>query len=546
MPFAAALRGVTGGAADSTRHDTEFRYISRYARSRVAVSSVTRDLLLCIDVGTGSARAALTDARGRVQRIASRPYDQSVPHFGWAEQASQTWWDGVVSAIRELVVGEPALRDRVAAIGACGQMHGTVLVGADGDPTRSMVPLWNDKRTTALVEAFEAAHPVDDYLARSGNPPTPAWPAFKLAWLRENDPIAYDRAVTVLMPKDYINFRLTGEVAMDRGDASLSFLMDCGTGEWSTEMAELLSLDVNKLPPLRSSLDVLGHVTADAARQTGLRPGTPVVVGGADYPVALLGSGVTRPGLASDVTGTSCIVTAIVTEPILDPEICNVATVEGGWGAFVLLETGGDAVRWARRSLHGGTADYADIMATAAEAPAGADGLFFLPFLVGQRLGRERNARAQFFGLTAAHGIAHLDRALVEGVSFAAARALRTMERASGARIERVVAASGGAKAPLWLEIKASAYGVPILVPTEPECGIVGSAAIVATALQIYGSLAEAVETCVVFEREVSPNPAWRDRYARMQPIFDRLYERSRPLYADLDELAALDSSATT
>ena len=500
---------------------------------------MTRDLLLCIDVGTGSARAAVTDVRGRIVKIESREHDQFVPRFGWAEQAAESWWDGVASAIRTLIADEPAIGDRIAAVSACGQMHGTVLIGPDGEPTRPMVPLWNDKRTIALVEAFEAAYPAHEYLPLSGNPPTPAWPAFKLAWLRDNDPEAYERAVTVLMPKDFINFRLTGELAMDRGDGSLSFLMDPTTGDWSAAMAERLSLSLEKLPRLRSSIDVLGHVTPAAARLTGLRPGIPVVVGGADYPVALLGSGVARPGLASDVTGTSCIVTVIVTQPILDPEICNIATIEGEWGAFVLLETGGDAVRWARRSLHGGEADYAAIMATAAQAPAGADGLFFLPFLVGQRLGRERNARAQFFGLTAAHGIAHLDRALVEGVTFSAARALRTMERASGARVERVVAASGGAKSALWLEIKASMYGVPILIPAEPECGIVGSAAIAATALGIYGSLAEAVTACVGFEREVLPEPAWSERYAAMQPIFDRLYDQSRPLYAELDALAA-------
>ena len=504
---------------------------------------MTSDLLLCIDVGTGSARAALADARGRILRIASREHEQSVPRFGWAEQSAQVWWDGVASAIRELVAGEPTTRDRIAAVSACGQMHGTVLVDSDGELTRSMVPLWNDKRTTALVDSFEAAHAPRDYLAQSGNPATPAWPAFKLAWLRDNDPDAYERATTVLMPKDFINFRLTGELAMDRGDGSLSFLMDPATGNWSRAMAERLSLGLEKLPSLRSSLDVLGYVTAEAARSTGLRPGIPVVVGGADYPVALLGSGVARLGLASDVTGTSCIVTVIVAEPILDPEICNVATVEGEWGAFVLLETGGDAVRWSRRNLHSGGADYAAIMATAASAPAGSGGLFFLPFLMGQRLGRERNARAQFFGLTAAHGTAHLDRALIEGVTFSAARALHTMQRASGARIERVVAASGGAKSPLWLSIKASAYGMPILVPTEPECGIVGSAAIAATALNIYGSLREAVTACVGFEREVPPIPAWSERYTAMQPIFDRLYEQSRPLYADLDALAAFASA---
>jgi len=498
-----------------------------------------QDVLLCIDVGTGSVRAAAADASGRILHIVSREHDQIVPQFGWAEQRAESWWDGVVDAIRELIGALPGAPDRIAAIAACGQMHGTVLIGADGLPTRETVPLWNDKRTTALVAAFEATHRPEDYLRESGSPPTPAWPAFKLAWLRDNDPAAYDRAKTVLMPKDFINFRLTGETAMDPGDASLSFLMNPITGRWSQAMADRMGLEVDKLAPLRSPLDILGSVTRRAAEQTGLRVGTPVLVGGADYPVALLGSGVCRPGLASDVTGTSCIITVIAPKPIFDPEICNVATIEGEWGSFILLETGGDAVRWVRRGLHTGSLDYAGIMDKAAEAPAGADGLFFLPYLTGERLGRSRNARAQFFGLDAKHTLAHLDRAVIEGVAFAATRALRTMEAASGQSVKRVVASSGGAKSDLWLKIKASAYNAPILVPEEPECGIVGCAAMAATALGYYRTIDDAVSSCVRYKAEIAPDATWVERYARMQPVFDKLYKSSQPLYDELDALFA-------
>ncbi len=270
------------------------------------------------------------------------------------------------------------------------------------------MPLWNDKRTAGLVAEFERAFPDADYLAASGNPPTPAWPGFKLQWLRDNDPDAYRAAETLLMPKDFINLRLTGERAMDTGDASCSFLMDPSTRRWSDAMLARLGLDRRLLPPIREPTQILGAVTAAAARETGLAEGTPVLVGGADYPVALLGSGVCRPGLASDVTGTSCILTLIADKPLLDPEICNVATVDGHWGGFVLLETGGDAMRWARRAFHEGALGYEEIVARAAQAPAGSDALFFVPYLTGERLGAHRNARAQFFGLGAGHGSAHL------------------------------------------------------------------------------------------------------------------------------------------
>ncbi|MCB8875891.1 xylulokinase [Acidisoma silvae] len=495
-------------------------------------------LTLAIDIGTGSARAALVDGQGVVLRVAAREHDQIVPQFGWAEQRPAQWWDGTVAAIRDLLDGMPEARQSIEAIAACGQMHGTVLVDGDGDLTRDTAPLWNDKRTAAAVAAFETANPSADYLKLTGNPPTPAWPGFKLAWLRDNDPGAYARAAHVLMPKDYINLRLTGVAAMDRGDVSCSFLNDCATDDWSPAMIAALGLDAAKLPPVRDPRDILGAVTPEAARETGLRAGTPVLVGSADYPAALLGAGVCRPGLASDVTGTSCIMTVIAERPILDPEICNVATVEGGWGAFVLLETGGDAVRWARRALHERRLDYAAIMDQAETAPAGCDGLFFLPYLTGERLGAHRNARAQFFGLGAGHGLAHLDRALLEGVGFAGNRALRIMADRAGQKVERVIATSGGAKSPLWLKIKASAYNLPILVPREAESGLVACAAMAAAATGRFASLHAAVDAFVRFEPEILPDPAWAERYARMQPIFDQLYQQSQSLYDALDALS--------
>jgi xylulokinase len=500
---------------------------------------MARDLTLSIDVGTGSVRAALVDLAGEILHIAARELDQIVPQFGWAEQRPLDWWDGVSASIRDALAAVDNGPERVAAICACGQMHGTVLVDGRGQPTREAAPLWNDKRTAGLVADFEREHGASAYLAESGNPPTPAWPAFKLMWLKRNDPEAYEAARAVIMPKDYINLRLTGEIAMDSGDASCSFLMNPQARRWSETMIGLLDLDAAKLPPIREPLEILGAVTAEAARGTGLQEGTPVLVGGADYPMALLGSGACRPGLASDVTGTSCILTLIADAPLLDPEVCNVATIEGHWGPFVLLETGGDAMRWTRRAFHEKALTYSDITARAASGPVGSNGLFFMPYLTGERLGAHRNARAQFFGLGAGHGLAHLHRAVLEGVAFAAARHLRIMEKAAGRALERVIASGGGAKTELWLKIKASVYGVPIVVPKEPECGVIGCAALAATAVGRFARLEDAVTAYVRYVDEVKPDPGWARTYARMQPVFDRLYAHSQALYDDLDALAA-------
>lgn len=504
---------------------------------------MTSALTLAIDVGTGSVRAALVDGIGQIAAIAAREHDQIVPRFGWAEQRPADWWDGVVATIRTVLKDMPDARSRIAVVVACGQMHGTVLVDGDGRLARERVPLWNDKRTIDLVNEFDRANAPETYLAESGNPPTPAWPGFKLAWLRDNDPEAYARATHVIMPKDYINLKLTGEIAMDEGDASCSFLMNPTSRSWSRPMIDRLDIDPDMLPPIRNPLDVLGTVTEAASLETGLASGTPVLVGGADYPVALLGSGTCRPGLVSDVTGTSSILTLIAPEPLLDPEISNVATVEGNWGAFALLESGGDAMRWARRALHEGKESYEQLVSRAAQAPAGSDGLFFLPFLTGERLGAHRNARAQFFGLGAAHGLSHINRAILEGVAFAGARHLQVMEKASGQKIERVIASGGGAKTEMWLRIKASIYGVPIVVPQEQECGILGSGAMGALATGQFSSLNDAVSAFVRYADEIPPNPAWQEKYAVMQTIFDKLYFNSQRLYDDLDRLAAMPAT---
>lgn len=498
---------------------------------------MARDLFLSIDIGTGSVRAALVDATGRILHIASREHAQIVPTFGWAEQRPEDWWGGTAQAVRAALGAVDGAAARVAAVCACGQMHGTVLVDADGQPTRETAPLWNDKRTAELVAEWERTHPDHAYLADTANPATPAWPGFKLAWLRAHDPRAYARARAVLMPKDFVNLRLTGALAMDTGDASCSFLMNPASFQWSPALLARFGLDAGLLPPVRAPGEILGGVTNSAAAATGLAAGTPVLVGGADFPMALLGSGVCRPGLASDVTGTSCILTLIAERPLLDPDICNVATVEGHWGAFVLLETGGDGPRWARRALHDGALGYDEIAARAAAARAGCGGLLFLPYLAGERLGAHRNRRAQFFGLGAAHGPGELHRAVLEGVAFAAARHLRIMEQAAGRRLERVIASGGGAKSPLWLRIKASAYGIPISVPEEAECGVIGCAALAATATGRFAQLEQAVDAYVRYAADVPPDPDWARLYARMQPIFDDLYAQGGALFDALDRL---------
>ncbi len=502
-----------------------------------------RDLVLAIDVGTGSVRAALVDRAGRTIAIESVEHEQIVPRFGWSEQRPLDWWNGAVAVVRRVLDRVPDGARRLAAVGACGQMHATVLVDQDGEPALEAVPLWNDKRNRDLVSAFERDTDWRQLLPVAGNPPSVAWWAFKLRWLQEHRPEALARAVAVLGAKDWINFRLTGERAIDAPEASATYLADVATGDWSPALCARFGIGPGILPPIRAPEAVVGGVTASASALTGLPEGLPVVVGISDYPGALLGSGVTATGMGSDVTGTSTLLTLCTAAPNLDGLITNVRGVPlpgapPSWCAFTILDAGGDAMRWARRAFHEKLYDYDRIVALAEAAPPGAGSLLFLPYLNGERSGPRQNARAQFVGLTSAHGSAHLHRAVMEGVAFAAARNLRTME-AAGTRLERVVATGGGARTRLWLAIKASAYGVPILTTAAAESGVLGCAMLAGTAAGLFADLASASARLVRFESEILPDPAWSDTYARLRPAFDHAHEQSGVLWSLLERAEA-------
>jgi xylulokinase len=494
-----------------------------------------KDLLLAFDVGTSSVRAALVSETGKILAFAAKELEQVIPQFGWSQQSPRAWWEGLVFSVRRVLEKVANGADRVAGIAGCGQMHGVVLVDEAGELVLEEAPIWNDKRTRELVAQFCAEQDTKALLPIVGNPATVAWPAFKLAWIKQNLPKTYDAARTVLMPKDYINFKLTHECRFDVTEASSSYLFDIRTGGWSEKVLKVLGLDPAKLPLIAEATEVLGVVTKEAAERTGLHAGTPVVVGAGDFPVALFGSGVTSPGTGCDITGTSTVITILSEQPAADPIISNVRGIIGGWAAFTILDASGDAMRWARRTFHEHEAyTYEQMISLAEGVPAGADNLLFLPYLNGERLAYQPNSRAQFFGLTSRHTAAHLYRAAMEGVAFASNRNIDLM-KSRGYRLDRMVSAAGGARTRLWLEIKASIYNTTILVPSEPECGVLGCAMLAGFAAGFFSSLESARADLVRYEGEVHPNPRWTERYQKLQSVFDDLYQSSEKFWDRLE-----------
>ena len=498
----------------------------------------TKDLFLSIDVGTGSVRAALVDFQGRILTFHAVEHDQQVPHFGWSQQRPSDWWNGVVLCIHAVLERVDGAAGRIAAIACCGQMHGTVLLDREGVPVVDYAPLWNDKRTNGVLAGFLEHHDQEKLLPVTGNPAATAWPAFKLLWFKQEHPEIYRKTAAVLIVKDFINFRITGNQAIDHPEASTTYLYDINTNSWSHTLIELMGLDRNLLPELRSPVELVGTVSRRCSQETGLLEGTPVAVGAGDFPVTLLGSGVSQIGVGSDSTGTSTLLTLQTEKPVLHPIISNVLGIDKGWSAFTILDAGGDAVRWARRAFHENQVTYDQLVRLAGSAPAGSGGLLFLPYLNGERLGSRTNARAQFFGLTYAHESGHLHRAVMEGVAFASRRNLTIMEE-SGNPMKYMVASGGGAKTRLWLEIKASIYQTPIRTTRHTESSVLGCAMIAGTSVGIYSSLTEASERLIHIDKEIQPNPAWVSRYEKLGELFDQIYEDAAPYYRMLDKYEA-------
>ncbi|HXH01966.1 MAG TPA: FGGY family carbohydrate kinase, partial [Candidatus Competibacteraceae bacterium] len=477
--------------------------------------SSQRSSVLTIDLGTGSVRAAVIGRDGRIIACASRPHDQEIPFPGWSEQSPQRWWQEVVAILAELLQVPGVDTRTLAGLCVCGQMHGPVPIAADGEPLLERVQLWNDKRCAGLVAAFARRQDAPAIQTLTGNPAAPSWTAFKVAWLRAHQADVYERAATFLAPKDFINFRLTGVRATDGSEASGSFLLNWQTLDYDDGIAAALGLDRAKFPPIHPSHQVIGTVTRHAATTTGLPEGLPVVAGGGDFPVAMLGSGVIAPGMGADITGTSTVIAAYATAPVLAAGLSNLCAVNGGWLPFTTVDAGGDSLCWARRVFGEPHMEYATVCAMARAVPAGSEELLFLPYLHGERLGGRSHARAQFFGITERHGKGHFYRAVMEGLAFAARRNLARM-RAAGIAFEHLVASGGGARDPLWLAIKASVYDLPLAVPENTESGLLGAAALAGLGTGLYPDAGTAVAQLIRLRTTVFPEPALVDYYARL------------------------------
>ncbi len=491
-------------------------------------------LFLGIDVSTTGAKALLVDEKGTVAASATTPLRLQTPKPLWSEQDPQEWWSGTAKSIRQVLATTGAGAGDVAAIGLTGQMHGLVLLDEGRRVLRPAI-LWNDQRTAAECDEIRARLGGRARLVQvSGNDALTGFTAPKILWVRKHEPNVYRQARLVLLPKDYVRLRLTGEAAMDKADGSGTLLFDLAGRSWSKEILDKLEIPAAWLPPTYEGPETTGRISAAAASETGLREGTPVVAGGGDQAAGAVGAGAVRPGVVALTLGTSGVVFATTERALVEPEgrlhaFCH--AVPGRWHFMGVTLSAAGSLQWYRDTL-APNEPFAALVAEAEKAPAGSEGLLFLPYLSGERTPHpDPLARGAFVGLTVRHCRAHLTRAVLEGVAFSMRDCFALLQGAGLGDVKQVRVAGGGAKGPLWRRICASVLGAELVTVTSTEGAAYGAALLAGVGAGAWPSVDAACDATVAVTGRDRPDPDWAKTYDALYPRYRELYPALKPTF---------------
>ncbi|HET7769677.1 MAG TPA: xylulokinase [Chloroflexota bacterium] len=502
-----------------------------------------------IDLGTGGVRAIVVDAvTGAVLSSAAAEYPLLTPHPQWAEQRPEDWWRAAQVAIpRALRDAPPATELR--AVGLTGQMHGLTLLDEQDTVIRPAL-LWCDQRTQAECDQIHEVVGLDRLRRIAANPALTGFTAPKLLWVRRHEPAAYRRVRRALLPKDYLRFLLSGEYATDVADASGTLLLDVARRDWSGELLDLLELPRAWLPGVHEGPDVCARVSATGAAATGLPEGLPIVAGGGDQAAGGVGNGIVRPGLVSCTIGTSGVVFAATDRLTPDPSgalqaFCH--SVPGMWHVMGVTQAAGLSLRWVRDQLGSPECDKAarrgvdpyDLLIEQAErAPAGCEGLLYLPYLMGERAPHlDPQARGGWIGLTARHDRAALIRSVLEGVTYSLRDCLELL-RELGVEVRDVRASGGGARSPFWRQLLADVFGLPVATLTAAEGPAYGAALLAAVGAGLYPDVPAACDATLTERERLSPDSDCAATYERYYAVYRALYPALREQFAALAQLA--------
>jgi xylulokinase len=494
--------------------------------------------LLGIDLGTSSVKVVAVDADGHAVARAAHSYPIEMPRPGLAEQEPASWWQATCACVRE-VHGQLADQGRsVAAVGLSGQMHALVALGANHVPVRTAI-IWPDTRSHAECLEIASLVGAERLYSLTGVPSTTGMLAPSLLWMRRHEPGLFAQVRQVLLPKDYVRLRLTGEVATDRSDASGTLLFDMREGAWSEEILGALDIERTLLPPVVAAHSVAGKVTRAASDECGLAIGTPVVTGAGDQMAGALAIGVSSPGLGASVIGSGGQLITTVTEPVVDPErriqtFCH--AVPDAWLLMGAVLSAGLSFDWISGVLRDRDEELASwrehLLDEAMTVPPGAEGLLFLPHLNGMRTPHvDPYACGSFVGLRLSHSRAHLVRAVVEGVAYAMREALTVFDDL-GVDIRSLICSGGGARHALWRQVQADVYGRPLSLVAEGDHSAHGAALLAGIGIGRYESFDAGRCRHLPIAGTVAPDPASRETY-------DHLYDLYRSLYPALESVFA-------
>jgi xylulokinase len=501
---------------------------------------VSDPLFLGLDIGTSGVKAILVAASGNVEAAATTPLTLSTPRPGWAEQDPEAWWDATTRSIRDVLAQKPDAH--VGSIGISGQMHSSVFLDRAGVVVRPAL-LWCDGRTTdECAEITRRAGGEEKLRDWVRNPALEGFTLPKILWLRTHEPEAYGRVATVLLAKDFIRYRLTGALATEPSDASGTLMFDPARVRWSDEILRATGVPRALLPDVGGSSEVLGRITPDAARHTGLSEGTAVVGGGADNACGAAGVGVITPGEAVASWGTSGTMLAPTAQPFVDPGLrahtfCHV--VPGIWYVMGVVLSAGGAFAWYRDQLARELAAVAGAGAIldteAASVPPGAEGVTFLPYLQGERTPhRDASARGAFLGLSLAHTRAHLTRAVLEGIAFALRDSLSILQEL-GLSPNRLLLTGGGAKSPFIRRLQADVYGVPVSTVNREEGPAYGAALLAAVGVGAFPNLAAATHATLTRAPSERPDSQTHRDYQAPYDRFRASYRAARPVATETE-----------
>lgn len=506
--------------------------------------------LLGIDIGTSGTKTLLIHENGSVVASATDTYPLSTPKPLWAEQDPEDWWRATVSTIQTVLRQSGVNPAEIKGIGLSGQMHGAVFMGEDNQVLRPSI-LWCDQRTGLECDWITETIGREKVIELTSNPVLTGFTAGKIIWVRNNEPEVYADTRKVLLPKDYIRFRLTGEFASEVSDASGTSLFNVTRRQWADEMLDGTGIPREWMPPVYESPEVSGRISDEVAGLTGLKAGTPVVGGGGDQAAGAVGNGVVETGIISSTVGTSGVVFAFADEPVVDPGLrvhtfCH--AVPGKWHVMGVMLSAGGSLRWYRdtfaecetavaRSMN---SEVYDILSSqVASVEPGCEGLVFLPYLTGERTPYpDPNARGVFFGITLRHDRAHFARAVYEGVAYGLRDSFEILGEMN-VPIDQVRASGGGARSAVWRQIQADVTGREHVLINIDEGPALGVALLAGVGTGVFPSVEQACRSTIKVASSTAPDASRKAVYDLYYSVYRALYPAVKEQFRQVSDIVA-------